>query len=237
MGYLTLENRNQKLLHLPLGICKICEKAQINPTQQPRGTGIGRYWRGSLFARKEALDLSMAPGDESTGTVMEGCGELSTASTAMPESMSTLSSPFPDRQVSPGSCSTEGRQRPSSVQKPRSRVWEEQRAWSSGFSVPRTREGHCVGDDATSGFWFEEQFQTPARVRRKLAPVCVTLPGPQVWECQRALCSLSHCQVLCHKPSVARAAFVSQTALCRCKLALFIKCIYLAADLLLHMNN
>lgn len=38
-------------------------------------------------------------------------------------------------------------------------------------------------------------------------------------------------------PAYYHAAFEPQTALCHHKLALFIKCIYLAADLLLRMNN
>lgn len=38
-------------------------------------------------------------------------------------------------------------------------------------------------------------------------------------------------------PAYYHAAFEPQTALCYHKLALFIKCIYLAADLLLRMNN
>lgn len=59
----------------------------------------------------------------------------------------------------------------------------------------------------------------------------------------RGLCALFHtakCSVRNLKETnqaIAHAAFVPQTALCCCKLALFIKCIYLAADLLLHMNN
>lgn len=39
----------------------------------------------------------MEPGDEKA--VLQGCGKQNTASTDMPESMSSLLSPFPERQV------------------------------------------------------------------------------------------------------------------------------------------
>lgn len=91
------------------------------------------------------------------------------------------------------------------------------------------------------------------RSGRKLAQVCVTIPELSIllwllWEGKRCgsvrgLCALFHtakCSVRNlneTSPAIAHAAFVPQTVLCCCKLALFIKRIYLAADLLLHMNN
>lgn len=90
------------------------------------------------------------------------------------------------------------------------------------------------------------------RSGRKLALVCVTyLSVPASPGCSRReevqqyqkLCALfptAKCSVRNVKetnPAIAHAAFVPQSALCCCKLALFIKCVYLAADLLLHMNN
>lgn len=121
-------------------------------------------------------------------------------------------------------------------------------------SIPRMKRTHCVRGDATSGlqegFWFEERFQIPAaQVREKtgsgvgnntwLSQPALAAPGGRRFRRVRS-CVLSFPlprNVKETSPAIAHAAFVPHTALCCCKLALFIKCVYLAADLLLHMNN
>lgn len=104
------------------------------------------------------------------------------------------------------------------------------------FGLRTISESCCTGQGENwLWFWCVEQYLTippsPGCSRKGRAMAvsegCVLS--------RTAECSVRNVQET--NPAIAHAAFIPQTALCCCKLALFIKCIYLAADLLLHMNN